>query len=360
MASTLEEPAAAEYNLWAHASDGASDDDAAKIMILHTGWFHCCSCCYCPRHKFPSIDSAYTYTPVGLRLDPALLRSFLTDLKEIRQLQKGWDFMALWVLLYFLLPLASFHYGILVLVSVVVFSNIWWNVGATDKIESAVKERVQEWRPLFHEHGYAVDCVVDKPNWMATKEVYLYIHRHCDDPEQQQQPQEVSNFQDDEGVKYMYACAWELSCRNKAFRSLANKRSFLKPPYLRRLDDDVFQEVIKDVASSAQPSNCHVLSCIFLFLVLLIPIYYAADTWWIVDKLWVFSADLILCYIVDRLVLSQCCGNHELLLPKLELWQSRLAAHGYTLSYHVDQPQWWSWKETYIQIKKSQATIHST
>jgi hypothetical protein len=37
---------------------------------------------------------------------------------------------------------------------------------------------------------------------------------------------------------------------------------------------------------------------------------------------------------------------------KVEELKPRLEEHGFTLSYHVDQPAWWAWREYYVLIQR--------
>lgn len=323
------------------APDHPGTEGEAKLLVT--------SPVCCKRNKMGMLPFPYgqiCYKPTSLSsLDNDLYQRFLKDLHiSTSDHRDVWNYVISWYLcLIFLPPLPSWGFALCALGVFLVVA--WCHSVDQEGIQCVVEARVSEWLPLFQEQGYTVDYVIDRPNWWTWTETYVHFHQSIG------LQQEFPRAQEEE-AKYLILFPPEIRRRNKTFRRLGERRApldtrYLKPPALRHLDGAVFREILKDIEAATTMSNfgnflffCGVVAFVSLLFLQL-------------EKIIAFSVLGLL------LLIHLCVGLYTDLISslfgvpsKVEELKPRLEEHGFTLSYHVDQPAWWAWREYYVLIQR--------
>jgi hypothetical protein len=284
--------------------------------------------------------------PTGLAsLDEDLFHNFTADLQATANYQWG-DIWACVLVFYwnvFIAPTLCWESALLEIgiIPVVVWYLRYDRLGLGDEINV----KLEEWRPLFDEQGYTVEYVEDKPHWWTATETYVHIRKRIGQPQQQ------IVIPQTEEAKYLILFPDEIRRRNKSFRVLeASCAICVKPPALHELDDSGFVEFLGYLEAAATKSKYwkRISVCILVgaFVYGFVSYFFRYER-----KGFILIGLFYLIYrscILYTDMLSRAWGVQAV----IEELQPRLAEHGFTVSYHVDQPSWWLWREHYVHIQR--------
>jgi len=65
---------------------------------------------------------------------------------------------------------------------------------------------------------------------------------------------------------------------------------------------------------------------------------------------------IVLIVWVDQYILLHILPSRIPILVE-QRWRPRLNEVGFTITYNVDQPRWWNWKESYIHLSDMHGTV---
>jgi hypothetical protein len=376
--------------------DDSFESGDAKFLITST-W----TLCFSRRNRIPHLPpKTLVYKPSCLaHLEDALFMNFVIDLQSTLQYRSVWTLL-------FWLPFCSWaattalfltiwgddhDYSVIVLIDAalicMIFGKILYRFRLLN-IEYEINERVKEWSPMFEQQGFAINYVIDDPNWMyVPKETYVHIYRTTKRPQVEEYvshdsleststptpsfdlnnsiiTKEISRYEK-EDAKFLLFYPMELCRRNVDARRIGcdfittAPTCHVKPPSLRNLDDAVFAAVLRDIEIATAPS--FVFRFVFfigIFSLFMINFAFSMsvddDEYHYEGSLISFSL-LLLLHVLDRWIrlYFNCYALSSDIARNVETkWRPLLNAVGFTMLYHVDRPQCWSTREEYVHIRK--------
>lgn len=480
--------------------DGTMDSGEAKFLLTST-----CTFCYKRRNCIPRIpynNDLYIIQqskPISLhRLNDALYCNLIADLQSTLKYRSGW-FLLFWLPFCMCAALSSLvlvfrtrsdenddngeytgddtnitndyksswpTISIIVIVSFII-GKILYRIKLRN-IEDELHIRVQyEWLPVFEQHGFAINYVIDDPGPFYTrKETYIHIYRintvsmnrrsngksltdsitfrrsnSLLSPDvvrsaatgtaptvsiisegtvtsQRKQVKTVVGYADE--AKYLVFYPMELArrnvdarqigysylssssssdstchCKNKYYCSIGcvdrnndaldnddqsqmSVYYYIKPPLLRDLPDSeegvlLLHEFLYDIEIMTSPSyTVRMILFVILFISFILLCVYAmarhdaygstnnhavADSYQDnVDGSFALFCFLLLVYILDRflrLYTSVYCMCYDVANVVEKVWLPQFQLYGYNVKYCVNQPHWYSFREDYIHIYKT-------
>jgi hypothetical protein len=158
-----------------------------------------------------------------------------------------------------------------------------------------------------------------------------------------------------EEANYLLLWARSFRRRNTTFRPMLVSpfRSsfdtlYAQPPALQNLDRAVFRSLMKDVETAMQIHGRRLLPFGFAAVVaVVVASHFLAFEY---DILVVVASVFIAAALVELFLIHHLPCLTAPIYAILEEWQPRLAPHGYTLEFRVDQPTWYSFREGYMHI----------
>lgn len=333
----------------------ATEYEGAKLLV----WGGMC----CNRYKSPSISDATQSNfekPAGLsKLSGETYESFIRDLQF--STQAHWPLYhpvltsAFIVLVVVPLLIPFYEFYLYVAMCIIFEIAIFWRMNCDLQCET--ESRVQEWKPFFEKEGFQVDCVIDT-RWYAPTETYVHIYRWSEykagvpwPSEEKPTPQQPPRDDFEEQAKYILVSPRIVPRRNKSLRHVPilpwkSASTFcIKPPALRNLSDDVFRDLLVDVNKAVRSAWVKRRYFLALCVVVWFVVYYLTVGFETITK-----PLLLLFLLLDQFVVGHLPVMSSSFTSLVDEWKPRLHTHGFCLEYTVDQPAWYHWKESYLDI----------
>jgi len=253
------------------------------------------------------------------------------------------------------LIISPYEVYLYVAVCIVLEITIFWRMGSDLQIE--IESRVEEWRPFFEREGFQVDYVIDN-RWCTPTETYVHIYRWSEysarvpwSSEEKPTPQPRAGDDFEEQAKYMLVSPRIVPRRNKSFRHVPilpwKSASILciKPPALQNLSDEVFRDLLVDVNKALRSVWVRRRYFLALYVVAWSTVYYLT-----VGNETITKPLLVLFLLLDQFIVGHLPLMNSSFTSLVDEWKPRLHTHGFSLEYDVDQPAWYQWKESYLDI----------
>lgn len=383
--------------------DESIESGDAKFLITST-W----TLCFSRRNRIPRLpQKTLVYKPSCLaHLDDVLFMNFVIDLQSTLQYRSVWTLLfwlpfcswATLTALFFTIWGNDHEYSMIILIDAALMCMLCGKILYRFRllnIEFEIHERVREWSPMFEQQGFAINYVIDDPNWLQVpKETYVHIYRTTKQPQNEEYVSHddfaltsapnpsfdlnssiVTNERtpyENEDAKYLLFYPMELCRRNVDSRRIGcdfittAPTSHVKPPSLRNLDDAVFASVLRDIEIATAPSFV-ARFVLFVFLFSLFIINFAQsmsvdDDEYAYDGSLISFSLLLLLYVLDRWIrlYCNCYALSSGIARKVETkWRPQLNAVGFTMQYHLDRPHCWSTREEYVHIRKLKTVLES-
>jgi len=337
--------------------------------------------------------------PIGLRDDDNdddnndMLKTFIEDMANTQALENdnprflNFYVIAMMANIVFQETLPTFgrdYSFFMALIVVLPLDTIVYKLFQQERLRET-EAKLQEWRPFFEAKGFMTVLRHDEQQWWFSSDLYVHIiqrptvrvaqgtttHHHTvlspRHAQGQQQQLTATTTQSTtprnitipypEEVKYLILYSRMFLRRNQHMRDILEWESnMVKPPQLAAFNDILFQHFMCETRWAARmaKTNRRVLHVVYWLSIVVVAILihtFCKTTldWAILSLPLVASVWLVVC-------LDQCLLLHVLptRFPDLieQDWKPRLERSGFTVSYHVDKPHWWSWKETYMHIRR--------
>ena len=257
-----------------------------------------------------------------------------------------------------------------------------------------IQAKMEEWRPIFEAKGFVMTLREDEEQWrFLTRDVYVHIVKRQEPPppptlvgtinlnnnnnnnngntmeeqddEEQQRQQEEKAIAEAQasGVNYLIYYARMFVRRNQGVRDiLESEINIVKPPQLENLEDNMFQALVSDFYRTIKSDmkTRYIIHFATLIWVTILAMAFS-NLWW---ETIVGSSALILPIVVaivlivwvDQYILLHILPSRIPILVE-QRWRPRLNEVGFTITYNVDQPRWWNWKESYIHLSDMHGTV---
>ena len=336
------------------APDGdhdGDDIDSQQGKLLVEG-----SIC-CKRNKFPQIRvDRECSTPAGLsQLSKPIFDNFLKDIRlsmrDRPSLYSPIMFFVFVIAVFVPVVVGTFAFSVVIHLGAIGLL-IWWRVNLNNnELQCGIEARIQEWQPLFSNEGFAVRFIVDKKLCQAT-ESYLHIYRAQNTTDQASNIDFVPNYKEEANYSLLWARSF---CRrNNTFRAVPRLQLsssfdlfYAQPPALHNLDGAVFRGLMKDVEMAMEIHDLRFRAFTFVAVV---PAAFVIHFWAFAYKPVAVVAMFIAAALIELVLIHHLPFLTAPISATLEEWQPRLAPHGFTVEFRVDQPTWYSFREGYLHI----------
>jgi len=329
----------------------APEEEEGKLMIVGGVWYQ--------RNNIPMLRSSSCYKPSSLsNLSNELFLNFTKDLEL--SMQSHWTNYWFIVAMMLSLPLLGAVVALFFLPSVFVSYYVaaclllgssfvaWGNHCQREDLQSEIEVRITEWQESFNDQGFAVRFIVDKI-WWAPTEMYIHIYKRA--AAGNQTLSLVRNTRQEE-VKFSLAFSILFGRGNKTLRVIPNLEGlYVKPPQLTSLNDDIFQKLMGEMDTSVRAFrrkkrglHCFLPSLICIPLLIWAPLVISSPISLGLCLLFALSDQLNF----DHLPFS---SRKPCIFKRIRKWTPRLKNCGFTITYRVEQPSWYSRKAGYIYIR---------